>query len=253
MHVVGSRQQPAHGVQPVSQVSFWQMSPAVHAPLVPQVHVPSVHAFAVVELHAVHEPPAVPQVAMVAGRQVLPSQQPSGHDAAVQLQTPPTHSWWSAHGGLAPQWQVPPVQVSDWMPQSTQALPALPQVAAPAVSHCPPAQQPVGHETLSQTHRVPRQRWPATHAAPPPQAQAPPMQSSARFGSQGAHAAPVVPQASNVGVVQWVPAQQPLGQLRSDYMAEVSRPLPNRLLMWMPLPAATPVRPQPSGAMSRSV
>jgi hypothetical protein len=55
--------------------------------------------------------PALPQlVLLVPGKQVVPEQQPLGHDVRSQVQTPVTQRWPAAHGPPAPHWQAPVVE-----------------------------------------------------------------------------------------------------------------------------------------------
>jgi hypothetical protein len=63
--------------------------------------------------------------------------------------------------------------------------------------HVPPTsavQQPPAQLVASQTHWPPLQRWPAPHAAAPPQVQVPELQPSALVLSHDAQESPFVPQ-----------------------------------------------------------
>jgi hypothetical protein len=88
-----------------------------------------------------------------------------------------------------PQWQVPlDEQLSvDWATHCTHVEPAEPQVASDRATHVVPSQHPLGHDVASQTHRPPAQRWPATHAAPPPQLHCPAVQPSVSVASHPLH------------------------------------------------------------------
>lgn len=70
----------------------------------------------------------------------------------------------------------------------------------------PPSQQPLAHETESQTHAPSTQRLPGPHVDPVlPQAQLPPAQTSATVELQLVHGAPPVPQSCRVGGVVQLP------------------------------------------------
>jgi len=77
-----------------------------------------------------------------------------------------------------------------------------------------PAQQPPAQLVESQTHMPPEHRWPAAHAAWPPQVQAPWALQPSAFAPQALHAPPLAPHCCAVTVVTQVPPeQQPVGQL----------------------------------------
>jgi hypothetical protein len=77
-------------------------------------------------------------------------------------------------------------------------------------------QQLVGLRQLCgvQVHTPKVQNVPAEHAGPPPQVQpTPAWQPSAMFGSQAAHALPLLPHIdTSFGAMHVVPLQQPFGQ-----------------------------------------
>jgi hypothetical protein len=76
------------------------------------------------------------------------------------------------------------------------------------------AQQPLGHETPSQTQAPLTQCLPLSQAAPAPQRQAPPAaQVSAVTASQATQLPPADPQAASDGAVQVPLAQHPVGQV----------------------------------------
>lgn len=108
---------------------------------------------------------------------------------------------------------APPLQL--WpMPHALQMLPPVPQAPGvfPAI-HVPPTiavQQPP-HETLSQMHCPPEQRWPTAHCAPLPQRHAPPVHASDRVASHAIHAMPLAPHVESDGELHVVPLQHPLG------------------------------------------
>ncbi len=75
-----------------------------------------------------------------------------------------------------------------------------------------PLQHPFGQDVASHTHEPFTQCRPGTHLVPEPHRHCPPVQLSARTGSQAAHVWPFVPQLDTVGgETQIVPEQHPLG------------------------------------------
>ncbi|MDX2015940.1 MAG: hypothetical protein SFW67_37445 [Myxococcaceae bacterium] len=90
------------------------------------------------EEQPVHVAPAVPHSDSVceAGRTHWPVglQQPSGHEAASQTQTPPAHRWPWVQARPAPQAHSPlESQLSAVTPQGAQAWPRAPQLSRFAV------------------------------------------------------------------------------------------------------------------------
>ena len=173
-----ARQQPSgHEVPSQTQAPATQWSPAPHWGPAPHRHAPAaLQASAATALQAEQAPPLGPQVLSDRGWQVEPVQQPVAHEATQPLQPPLVQV--SAPGQL---WHAKPAA-----PHTDGVVPE---------KQAPPAQQPE-HDTESQTHAPPLQRWPGAHAAPPPHWQLPaPEQLSARSGSQLAHAAPGAAQA----------------------------------------------------------
>lgn len=216
--------------QPVGQVAAVQrQAPARHcwftphaAPEVPQLHAPLRQRSAVALGQLAHAPPSAPQlVAPIApGSTQAPAEQhPVGHDCGVQVHVPLTQTSPAPHTlPLAPQRQTPDAQVSVVGGQVVHWLPAAPQrVASVAVTHWPPVQQPVGQLVTSHTQLPATQRWPAAHAAPAPQRQAPLAQPSAP-APQSTHAPPLLPHfAGLVLVMHCAPSQQPLVQLVASH------------------------------------
>ncbi len=87
----------------------------------------------------------------------------------------------------------------------------------------PDAQQPVGHDTPSQTQVPFRQRCPAKHAATVPQLQTPAdEQLSVSSTSQATHVAPGAPHAERDDGVHVAPSQQPSGH---DVASQAHSPL----------------------------
>jgi hypothetical protein len=82
----------------------------------------------------------------------LASQQPFGHEVALQAQAPPEQPW-------------PPAQVAHCLPPEPQASGELPGWQTPLGS-----QQPLGHDVASQLQLPLAQSWPLAQAeqvAPP--------------------------------------------------------------------------------------
>jgi hypothetical protein len=174
----------------------------------PQVHAPAVHPSAVRASHTLQVPPTVPHADIDRVLQVVPLQQPPGHDVASQAQAPETHSCPEPHAEQAappvPQvvdddwWQVVPEQhpSGHMQPLHTPALqtslfgqawhawPAAPQLmlSVPG-SQVAPLQHPVGQDWESHTHLPASQRCPSAHAGPDPQPHVPPVQWSLLAGS----------------------------------------------------------------------
>jgi hypothetical protein len=165
---------------------------------------------------AVQAAPPVPQ-AVGSGDvlQTLPLQHPPAQDVASQVHVPPTQCWPAAHGAPLPHAQLPAVHESDrTASQATQEEPVAPPVPhcpRDCVWHCPPTQQPPGHEVALQTQLPPEQSCPGAQADALPHLQAPPVHESDSCESQAMQDAPPVPQEPNpVAVVQVLPLQQPL-------------------------------------------
>jgi hypothetical protein len=89
-------------------------------------------------------------------------------------------------------------------------LPGVLHADAVVVVHTLPLQQPLGHEVASQMQLPPEQRCPPAQIAPVPQEHAPPLQPSARVGSQAMQPEPGIPHCMAVtGVLHVAPEQQP--------------------------------------------
>ena len=165
MLLPGSQSAPAQ--HPVGQdtpsqthVPFRQRCPVEQAAPVPQVHAPAVQLSVRSGSHAVHVEPATPQAVRDAGVHVRPSQHPSGHEVASQVQTPFAQCWLGPQGAFAPHWQTPALEHVSAATGShaTQVAPLAPQVPTERTLHVVPAQQPPTHEVPSQTHSPARQR-----------------------------------------------------------------------------------------------
>ncbi len=73
--------------------------------------------------------PFLPQVVNAGTLQMVPWQQPFGHDMASHTHAPFMHRWPASHGGPPPQRQAPSIEQVSTLPVSQ------PMHAAPAVPH----------------------------------------------------------------------------------------------------------------------
>jgi hypothetical protein len=90
---VWPEQQPfGHDVASHTQLPPEQRCPCPHAGPPLHVHWPAAEQPSPLAPHAVHEPPAVPQVEATCCWHALLAQHPLGHDAALHTQKPPTHA-----------------------------------------------------------------------------------------------------------------------------------------------------------------
>jgi hypothetical protein len=193
---VAPLQQPlGHEVASHTQAPPTQRCPLVHTwPLVPHTHAPPAHRSAVAGSHAEHTEPFAPHASTDGELQLLPLQQPFGHESALQ----PLH---------APAAQLCPLA------QVWHAAPPEPQAIGVGARQTSPAQQPFGHDMPSQMQTPLAQCWPAAHGAPPPQLQAPAVQPSAAIASQARQVLPAAPHALTDGARQAEPLQQPVVQV----------------------------------------
>jgi hypothetical protein len=171
----------------------------------------AVGGLAVVQL--VQATPEVPQVVVVAAKQLLPLQQPAEHDALVHWHMPFTHCCPAPHGAPEPHRHAPAVQVSPVMRHEMHALPLEPHDIGPGAVQMLLTQQPEAHEAEVQ-RQVPPTHWrPAPQAGPLPQPQVPLLQTFATSGVHAVQLPPLVPQAEAFAIWQ-VPlrSQQPFGQ-----------------------------------------
>lgn len=164
--------------------------------------------------HDEHVEPPVPHAALVSpARQLVPEQQPPGHDVPLQTQAPWTQACPASQAGPEPHAHVPLLaQLSAVAPQVLQEPPAVPQLVSVCASHTPLRQQPSGQDVALQTHVPPTHAWPCAHSLLPPQVQAPAVHASERVASHAKHAAPAVPQVASTALVHVVPlSQHPVG------------------------------------------
>jgi hypothetical protein len=195
-----------------------QCWPLGHGAPEPQAQAPLTQESARTGLQAVHAMPGAPQAAAEVEVQApLWSQQPLGHEVSSQAHAPPEQCWPWGQPAPLPQVHAPAVHPSARVAsQGTHERPPVPQLLKPEVAHVLPMQQPVAHDWVLHTHWPLMHACPAAHCAAPPQLQAPPVQPSARVASQGAQAAPFVPQLAAEGVVQAPFEQHPAGQLEES-------------------------------------
>jgi len=193
-------QQPdGHEVPSQTQVLATQRWPSAHAPAaLPHRHVPVAEQLSERASQATQVEPALPHADSDRVEQVVPAQQPLGHDVASQVQSPLTQRWPPLHAAPVPQPHVPAVvHLSDLAASHTvHAAPLAPQVARPGTLQTPPLQHPFGHDVASQMQVPPWQRWPLWQAGPPAQWQVPSTaQVSARLGSHAVQTAAPIPHA----------------------------------------------------------
>lgn len=128
-----------------------------HAGPAPHRQKPAAEQVSAVIPHVEHVLPPEPQFASEWARQVLPSQQPLGHEVALHTQLPEAQTCPGPQAGPAPHAHAPaPVQASATVAAHVvQAPPAEPQRARDGETQVAPSQQPVGHEVASQMHAPP--------------------------------------------------------------------------------------------------
>ena len=101
--VLPAQHPEAHEVPSHTHAPPTQRCPGAQAAPLPHRHVPLVEQLsAKVAPHATHAEPAFPQVVVERAMQVLPEQQPEGHDVPSHTQAPPTQRCPDAHTGPVP-------------------------------------------------------------------------------------------------------------------------------------------------------
>jgi hypothetical protein len=172
---------------------------------VPQTHAPAAEQpSADSGVHAEHAAPGAPHAVTDGVVQVLPLQQPSGHEVTSHTHEPCEQ--WSPcrHGAPVPQRQSPvPEQLSASAgSHATQLAPPVPHVFVERSSQVWFAlQQPLGHDVASHTQRPPAQRCPSPQGAPPPHVHVPlAEQPSLVVASHAMQALPPVPQVAVDGM-----------------------------------------------------
>ncbi len=211
-------QHPVHDDGSHTQLPPLQRWPAPQGAPVPHAHWPlAVQRSAERGLHAVHVMPAGAHALRVSGVvHVSPEQQPVGQLVASHTQAPPLQRWPAPHAGLLPHAQVPSLAHESARVGShgAQRSPGAAHVAPDSsVQRSLTSQQPAGQELGSHTHEPLSQRWPGSHAGPPPHVHVPPTHASASVGSHATHAAAPAPHASNASTLHVLPVQHPLAHV----------------------------------------
>jgi len=147
-----------------TQVPPEQMLPAPHAAPFPQVQEPVTgsHASAVLLEQARQALPATPHLAKVGALQAPFTQQPFGHDWALQTQAPPAQAVPAPQARLVPQRHSPDTEhrLARLTSQETQAAPPVPHDPSPAPAQVAPEQHPPGQlVALQPLHTPPEQVW----------------------------------------------------------------------------------------------
>jgi hypothetical protein len=166
LQVVPEQHPVGHDVPSHTQLPCAQRWPAPQAGPAPQPQLPVAEQLsAVMTLHATHARPADPQLVSDGGvTQVVPLQQPLGHDVPSQTQAPATQRWPVPHIGPPPHEQLPPlVQRSALLAsQPTQVVAPMPQVVSEGWLQVAPEQHPLGQlVALQPLHRPAVQVCPA--------------------------------------------------------------------------------------------
>jgi hypothetical protein len=181
---------------------------------------------------SVHAPPGAPQLdSDIAWHTPLLSQQPLGHEAALQTHWPPWHCWPVAHAWPRPPHTHCPVlllqrSASFRVLQSVQNWPLRPQRFDAPPTQTPSWQQPLAHVVLSQ----PEQWSPVMQVCP----------ASAQFW----HAIPSPPHVSSPKPAAQTPSfvQQPWQTEGSQWPASGTVPPPPEP---PPIALPPPVAPSP--------
>ena len=122
------------------------------------MQLPFAHVSAFDGSQVTHAAPPVPQVAGDGLMQLLPEQQPFGHEDELHTHCPFTHCCPAPHAGPTPQAQLPFRQVSAVVgSQITHVSPSVPQVVSDGLLQMSPAQQPFGQVVASQPSAAVRQ------------------------------------------------------------------------------------------------
>lgn len=138
-------QQPeGHDVESQTQLPLTHRWPEPHAGLLPQRQPPLLQV-SVLPAHDRQAPPLVPQApADVPGMQLLPLQQPVGHELGSQTHEPVEQLWPTAQAAPLPQRQAPAGEqlLANVESQVWQAPPSAPQLVSEGVVQIPFRQQP---------------------------------------------------------------------------------------------------------------
>ena len=131
------------------------------------------------------------------------------------MQAPAVHTCGLTHAEPDPHWHWPEAEQLSVVPGShvVHSAPSIPHVENDEVSQVTPEQQPAGQDVASQTHAPRLQRWPGSHAGPPPHVHAPlRSEHPSPYVPQLEHDPPSLPHWTELGVSHVLPEQQPLGQ-----------------------------------------
>jgi hypothetical protein len=194
----------------------WQGAPAPH------LQVPPLHVSESFGSHATQAAPLPPHAPSEGVVQVFPAQHPLAQLTLQPVQLPPAQA-------------SPALQVEHAEPPVPHALGAVPVWQTFAW------QQPAQLAAL-QMHAPATQASPAPHGAFVPHLQLPPLQLSVVRASQLPHVPPPVPQLALLGVLQVLPAQQPVAH---DVASHTQAPPTQR---WPTLHAAPTPHWQPPAA-----
>jgi hypothetical protein len=213
-HCPADVQQPVQDVVSQAQCPPEQWRPVPHAGPLPHVHAPADEHPSPVVPQPWQALPPVPHAGPVGGEvQTLPVQHPLPQDVSSHTQVPIEQRCPAPHAPPAPHRQTPVGEQLSAVDElhAVQPVPSVPQVPKPEVVQLPlESQQPFGHDVELQTQVPLEQICPASHGAPVPHLQAPPVQRSAVVDEHVVHAAPPVPHVPIEGVSHVAPTQHPL-------------------------------------------
>jgi hypothetical protein len=176
-------------------------------------------------MHIAHDAPPVPHTVLLvpAWQWFVASQQPVAQLVESHTQAPFTQRCPEPQSvPPVPQLHAPLRQRSALLPQAAHIAPLLPHCGAvsfASATQLVPLQQPFGQLVESHTHWPLWHRWPAPHAAIPPQVHRPvfTLQPSA-FAPHAVQVLPPAPHWFALGLVTQVPPeQQPDGQLTESH------------------------------------
>lgn len=243
-HRFPTQQPDPQDIRSHTHVPFRHRWPVAHAEPVPQRHCPADEQLSAAPCtQAAHAAPGAPQVASDSAVQALPEQHPFGQDVASHKHDPCEQCSPGPHGAPVPHRQAPSAEQSSAVSalHATQVEPADPHVASARVRQVAPSQHPSGQDMASHTHKPPRQRWPAPHAAWAPHLHWPSAQLSACVASQAKQACPPVPQVgADAGSLHVVPEQQPFGHTQPLHAPAVHvSPCGHAAQAWPALPHAS--------------
>jgi hypothetical protein len=192
----------------------------------------------------VHRPPSAGQATQFGASQthlLLLHLLPSEHCGPLpHMQAPPSQALERVleHWLPPPQWHRPALQLSARPALHTvQVPPSLPHALTVLPPQLLPEQQPLEQVLALHTQLPPEHCWPATHAAPAPQAQPPSAPHAlARAALHIWQLPPSMPQSDSEGASHmWLVSQHPLAQL------VLSQTQPPPVQCWPAMHAAPPL------------